>query len=80
MLRALAALWGMHEEQVQQYTALNKPSMHLSPAEVSIGRAVLPMLVSQSQQFSPITPANSNKVCVKLMSEMHCVGPPTSWY
>lgn len=63
MLRALAALWGLSEEQVQQYTALNKPSMHLSQTEVFIGRAVLPMLVSQSQQFSPATPANSNKVC-----------------
>lgn len=63
MLRALAALWGLNEEQVQHYSALNKPLMHISQAEVSIGRAVLPMLVSQSTQPGLITPANSNKVC-----------------
>lgn len=63
MLRALAALWGLSEEQVQHYSILNKPSLHISQAEVSIGRAVLPMLVSQSTQPGLITPANSNKVC-----------------
>lgn len=62
LVRSLAALWGLNEDQVQQYTVLNKPSMHISPADVSIGRAVLPKLASTSAQPGLTTPASSNKV------------------
>ena len=62
LLRALAALWGLTEDQVQQYSVLNKPSLQTSQAEISLGRAILPALASQSIQPG-LTPASSNKVC-----------------
>ena len=62
LLRALAALWGLSEDEVKQYSVLNKPSLQTSQAKISIGRALLPALASQSIQ-SGLTPASSNKVC-----------------
>ncbi|KAL3144110.1 hypothetical protein ABBQ32_003901 [Trebouxia sp. C0010 RCD-2024] len=61
LVRALAALWGLIEDQVQQYSVLNKPSMHISLADVSIGRAVLPMLASPTAQPGLTTPASASK-------------------
>ena len=62
LLRALAAVWGVGEEQVQLHTALNKPSLRLNQSEAIIGRATLPVLASQSQHSS-LTATNTNKVC-----------------
>lgn len=71
LLRALAALWGLTEEQVQQYNLLRKPTMQISRADISIGRARLPVLASQDKQPGLLVAANANKVY------SHCL--PTDW-
>ena len=63
LLRALAALWGLGDEQVQLYASLAKPSMHAGQVEVSIGRATLPHLAPPSaKQPASASMANANKV------------------
>ncbi|KAL0028971.1 hypothetical protein WJX77_009058 [Trebouxia sp. C0004] len=61
LLRALAAVWRVGEEQVQLYTALSKPSLHTSQTEATIGRATLPMLSTHSKQPGLTSAPNSNK-------------------
>ena len=62
LLRALAAVWRVGEDQVQLYTSLSKPSLQTSPSEATIGRAVLPVLTLQAKQPSLTSATNSNKV------------------
>ena len=62
LLRALASLWVLSEEQVQQYAVLNKPALQLSQAELCIGRALLPRAAAQGAQPGLAAAANSNKV------------------
>ena len=50
LLRALAAVWRVGEEQVQLYTALRKPSLHTSQTEAP--------LEEQRCRCSPSTPSN----------------------
>ncbi|KAL0049173.1 hypothetical protein WJX82_008148 [Trebouxia sp. C0006] len=61
LLRALAAVWQVGEEQVQLYTALRKPSLHTSQTEATIGRATLPVLSIHSKQPGLTSAPNSNK-------------------
>lgn len=68
LLRALAALWRVGEDQVQLYTSLSKPSLQTSPSEATIGRAVLPVLTTQAKQPSLTSATNSNKVQQSHMS------------
>jgi hypothetical protein len=44
LLRALAALWAVPAEAVQQYAALHKPALQAGAADLSVGRATLPLL------------------------------------
>lgn len=44
LLRALCALWAVSPEALEQYTSLHKPAVQLGAADVSIGRATLPLL------------------------------------
>lgn len=44
LLRALAALWAVPEEAVQQYVALHKPAVQAGAADLAVGRATLPLL------------------------------------
>ena len=62
LLRALAAVWQVGEEQVQLYTALRKPSLHTSQTEATIGRATLLLLSIHSKQPGLTSAPNSNKV------------------
>lgn len=63
LARALAAVWALGEEQVQQHCILNKPALRSSQADVSIGRAVLPV-VAQADYTGMLAPANANQVSV----------------
>ena len=44
LLRALAALWAVPEDVVQQYVALHKPAVQAGAADLAVGRATLPLL------------------------------------
>ena len=44
LLRALCALWAVPAEALEQYASLRKPAVSLGAADVSIGRATLPLL------------------------------------
>jgi hypothetical protein len=44
LLCALAALWAVPAEAVQQYAALHKPALQAGAADLSVGRAMLPLL------------------------------------
>ena len=44
LLRALAALWAVPAEAVQQYAMLHKPALQAGAADLSVGRATLPLL------------------------------------
>lgn len=46
LLRALAELWALPPSGVEHYSSLNKPTVQLGNAEVTIGRAMLPLLDS----------------------------------
>lgn len=61
LVRALAAVWAVSEEHIQQHIVLTKPALQTSHSEVSIGRAVLP-LAAASSQGGMLSPANANKV------------------
>ena len=71
LLRALAAVWRVGEEQVQLYTALSKPSLHTSQTEATIGRAMLPVLTIHSKQPGLTSAPNSNRVRRPAISLMH---------
>ena len=62
LLRALAAVWRVGEEQVQLYTSLSKPCLHTSQTEATIGRATLPVLSTHSKQPGLTSTPNFNKV------------------
>ena len=49
MLHVLAALWGVPVASVQQHANLAKPALQLGSADVSIGRATLPLLGSPAR-------------------------------
>jgi len=68
LLRALAAVWRVGEEQVQLYTALGKPSLQTSQTEATIGRATLPVLTTHSKQPGLTSAPNSNKVRSRAIS------------
>ena len=61
LVRALAAVWAVSEEQVQQHLVLTKPALQTSHSHVSIGRAVLP-LAAESTNSGMLSPANANQV------------------
>ena len=61
LVRALAAVWAVSEEQVQQHLWLCKPALQTSHSDVTIGRAVLP-LAAQTTNGGMLSPANANKV------------------
>lgn len=61
LMRALATVWAVSEDQVQQHIALTKPTLQTSHTDVSIGRAVLPLAV-QTTNGGLLSPANANKV------------------
>lgn len=44
LLRALAALWAVPEDAVQQYVALHKPAVQAGAADLAVGRATLPLM------------------------------------
>ncbi|KAL4440107.1 hypothetical protein ABPG75_003108 [Micractinium tetrahymenae] len=44
LLAALAALWAVPSEAVQQYVALHKPAVQAGAADLAVGRATLPLL------------------------------------
>lgn len=44
LLRALAALWAVTPEAVQQHTTLHKPAVQAGAADLSVGRATLPLV------------------------------------
>lgn len=44
LLAALAALWAVPAEAVQQYAALHKPAVQAGSADLAVGRATLPLL------------------------------------
>ena len=44
LLHALAALWALPAEAVQQYAALHKPAVQAGATDLAVGRATLPLL------------------------------------
>lgn len=44
LLAALAALWAVPSEAVQQYAALHKPAVQAGAADLAVGRATLPLV------------------------------------
>ncbi len=42
LLSALAAVWGLHADEVERYVSLHKPALGVSGGEVTVGRAMLP--------------------------------------
>ena len=72
LVRALAAVWAVSEEQVQHHICLTKPALQTSHSDVTIGRAVLP-LAAQSTNGGMLSPANANKVRVCLYLVRVCV-------
>lgn len=43
-MAALAALWSVSPETVQQYSALHKPAVQAGSVDLSVGRATLPLV------------------------------------
>ena len=70
-MRALAALWAVPADAVQQYAALHKPAVQAGEADLAVGRATLPMLDAGAgrQALAAAAGGGDTKVGGSLLSE-----------
>ncbi len=67
LLTALAAIWGLHADEVERYVSLHKPALGTSGGEVTVGRAMLPAIDADAALKRSLMRAGQQQVLHKLI-------------
>ena len=73
VLAAMLALWALPEDVMEQYLVLKKPMIQENGADVIVGRAVLPKILTQAEQNASKKVGSLNPydvICYRFLTSM----------